>query len=352
MIGNLSKLVITAEILALIAEIEEFKGAWQLYGRLAPERLEALRKVATIESIGSSTRIEGSKLSDQEVERLLSKLQNNSFSSRDEQEVAGYAYVCAEIFQNFEDMPFSENIIKQLHGWLLKFSHKDEKHRGEYKKLSNNVEAFDETGKSLGIIFETASPFETPLRMQELILWCREQFELQILHPLLIIGIFAVVFLAIHPFQDGNGRLSRILTTLLLLKSSYLYVPYSSLESIIERNKENYYLALRQTQQTLKKPNPNFMPWLIFFLRSLQKQKRHLEQKVSREKLINLRQSVLSNEIVTLVHEHGRLTISDIEKITNANRNTLKKHLSELVKSNQLARHGKGKATWYTLPFI
>jgi Fic family protein len=172
-----SKIHITAEMLALISEIDEFKGAWQLLGRLTPERLQALRKVATIESIGSSTRIEGSKLSDQEVEQLLSKLETFSFASRDEEEVAGYAYVCEEVFQGFEAIAISENNIKQLHGWLLKFSDKDHSHRGEYKKIPNSVEAFDELGRSLGIIFETASPFETPLKMQELIFWTREQLE-------------------------------------------------------------------------------------------------------------------------------------------------------------------------------
>ncbi|MEY2393149.1 Fic family protein [Wolbachia endosymbiont of Tettigetta isshikii] len=156
-------------MLKLVAEIDEFKGAWQLFGSLAPERLQMLKKIATIESIGSSTRIEGAKLSDREVEQLLSKLDTRSFRSTDEQEIAGYAYVCEEVFQNFENMLFTENVIKQLHIWLLQFSHKDQRHMGEYKKLPNHVEAFDESGKSLGIISETASPFETATQMQELI---------------------------------------------------------------------------------------------------------------------------------------------------------------------------------------
>jgi Fic family protein len=347
---DLSKIIITPEMLSLISEIDEFKGAWKLFGRLTPERLHQLKKVATIESIGSSTRIEGSKLSDREVERLLSNLETYSFGSRDEQEVAGYAYVCEEIFQSFTSISFTENIIKQLHGWLFKFSDKDQRHRGDYKKFSNTVEAFDETGKSIGIVFETASPFETPLRMQELIFWTREQLEQKTLHPLLIIGIFIVVFLAIHPFQDGNGRLSRILTTLLLLKSGYLYVPYSSLESIIERNKESYYLALRRTQGTLKSESPDFSPWLLFFLRALQKQKVHLEQKVTREKALLLHIPELASQIISLMHEHGRLGIGDIEGMTGANRNTLKKYLANLTTQGTILRLGKGKATWYTLP--
>jgi Fic family protein len=347
---NTSKITITPEILLLISEIDEFKGAWQLLGRLTPERLQVLRKVATIESIGSSTRIEGAKLSDRDVEKLLSNLEAYSFVSRDEQEVAGYAYVCQEVFQSYESMTFSENLIKQLHAWLLKFSQKDERHRGEYKKLSNNVEAFDAAGKSIGIVFQTASPFETSMRMQELVEWVNQQKIDKQLHPLLVIAVFIVLFLAIHPFQDGNGRLSRILTTLLLLQAGYLYVPYSSLESFIERSKESYYLALRKTQGSLHSENPNFTPWLMFFLKMLQKQKIHLEQKMLQEKTVAMNLPLLSSQILTLLHEHGNLNISDFEQITKTNRNTLKKHLSNLVKNKMIVRLGTGKASFYTLP--
>ena len=347
---DISKIKITPEMLSLIAEIDEFKGAWQLLGRLAPERLQQLKKVATIESIGSSTRIEGSKLTDREVERLLSNLKTYSFVSRDEQEVAGYAYACDEVFQCFDSINLTENIIKQFHGWLLKFSDKDQRHRGEYKKFPNNVEAFDETGKSLGIVFETTSPFDTPSKMQELVFWTATQLEHKDLHPLLIIGIFIVVFLAIHPFQDGNGRLSRILTTLLLLKAGYSYVPYTALESIIERNKESYYLALRKTQSSLKTDRFDFEPWLTFFLRALQKQKVHLEKKATLEKILLRHLPEQSSQIVTILHDHGRLSISDIEKMTSINRNTLKKHLTDLTKEGTIIRLGKGRSTWYALP--
>src|SRR5690606_36903546 len=149
-----------------------------------------------------------------------------------------------------------ENFIKQLHSMLLQYSSKDQRHRGEYKSLSNNVEAFDPNGESLGIVFQTASPFDTPAKMTELVLWTRESLEDKSLHALLVIAIFTVIFLAIHPFQDGNGRLSRVLTTLLLLRAGYAYVPYSSLESIIEESKDSYYLALRRTQGTLDSDAP------------------------------------------------------------------------------------------------
>ena len=283
---NTSTITITSEILSLVSEIDEFKGAWRALGQLAPEHLSILKRVATIESVGSSTRIEGARLSDQEVEKILGNLAMKQFGSRDEQEIAGYADVMNLVFDNHEHILLTEGYIKQLHKNLLKYSEKDNWHRGEYKTLTNNVEAFDQEGKSLGIVFETASTFDTPMRMAELVQWTENAFERKILHPLLIVSVFIVVFLAIHPFQDGNGRLSRILTTLLLLRAGYAYVPYNSLEAVIEQSKDGYYLALRRTQGTLKKDAPDWMPWIVFFLRALQQQKNRLLLKIEREKLL------------------------------------------------------------------
>lgn len=198
---------ITPEMLRLIAQIDEFKGAWKALGTLAPERLTALRRVATIESVGSSTRIEGSKLSDRQVESLLANLSIHTFTTRDEQEVAGYAETMEQFFQAWQHITLTENHIRQLHRDLLRHSDKDERHRGQYKHAPNSVAAFDAHGRQIGIVFETASPFDTPRLMQELVAWTNTAFDARELHPLLIIGMFAVCFLAIHPFQDGNGRL-------------------------------------------------------------------------------------------------------------------------------------------------
>jgi Fic family protein len=347
MVLKLDNITITPDLLSLITELDSFKASWRFLNQ-QPEKLKALRTVATIESIGSSTRIEGSKLSDKEVEQLLTHIKNRSFTSRDEEEVAGYAYVCEEIYHNFDAMPFTENTIKQLHQWLLQFSHKDTRHRGHYKKLSNNVEAFDAQGKSLGIVFETSSPFETPRHMEELITWTQEQLEKRMLHPLLVIGVFIVVFLAIHPFQDGNGRLSRLLTTLLLLQSGYAYVPYSSLESFIERSKKSYYLALQRTQKTLRTDKVDFHPWLLFFLLCLQKQKNHLALKIEKTTRVSADLSPLSAEIIALLEEHTRLTMGSLELFTHANRSTLKQHVTALVQQGKIEKHGQGKGTWYS----
>lgn len=342
-------LQITPEILNLIAQIDEFKGAWRALGTLAPERLSALRRVATIESIGSSTRIEGSKLTDREVEKLLSNLAIQNFDTRDEQEVAGYAELMDLVFSVWPDIPFNENHLKQLHQTLLRHSQKDERHRGQYKTNSNSVAAFDENGVQIGIVFETATPFDTPRLMAELIEWVDQERQKAQLHPLLVIAIFVVVFLEIHPFQDGNGRLSRVLTTLLLLQAGYAYVPYSSLESVIELNKEAYYLALRQTQGTIRTAAPDWQPWLAFFLRTLAEQVRRLEKKVEREKIVLAALPELSLKIVEFAREHGRVTMADAIKLTGASRNTLKQHLRNLVERGHLSQRGSGRGVWYEL---
>ena len=347
MVPKTETLEVTQEILGLIAEIDEFKGAWRALGMLAPKRLSALRRMATIESIGSSTRIEGSRLADAEIEKLLSNLEIKSFESRDEQEVAGYAKVMETVFASFEAIDLTENHITQLHRDLLQFSAKDERHRGAYMTIANHVSAFDADGKEIGVIFETATPFDTPQRMTELIDWTRTALRDQTMHPLLAIAVFTVAFLEIHPFRDCNGRLSRTLTTLLLLRAGYGYVPYSSLESVIENSKEGYYLTLRQTQQTIRSPQPNWQPWSVYFLRAMQQQKRRLENKIERERLILSALSELSLQILDAVKERGRITIGDIVTLTGANRNTVKKHLATLVDARHMAQHGAGKGTWY-----
>lgn len=342
----LAKTAITPELLRLIAEIDEFKGRWEALGNLAPERLSALKRIATIESVGSSTRIEGVKLRDDEIERLLSGLDVSSFRSRDEQEVAGYAQLMELIFESPADIPLTENTLRQLHGLLLAHSTKDERHRGSYKTLSNNVEAFDAEGRSVGIIFETATPFDTPRLMEALVAWTKEAFAERKHHSLLIIAVFIVRFLAIHPFQDGNGRLSRALTTLLLLRSGYGYVPYSSLERIVEDSKDEYYLALRRAQATLDEDEAQLIEWITFFVRALHRQKEVLERKVAQERLM-APLSPLSEKLLGIVTEHGRVTVREATALTEANRNTIKDHLGKLVDAGRLVRRGRGRGTWY-----
>lgn len=343
-----SSITITAQILNLIAELDEFKGRWDLLGRLAPDRLTSLKRVATIESVGSSTRIEGVRLSDLQVEALLANVERRSFRSRDEEEVAGYAEVMNTIHESWEQITMSENHIKKLHGIALMYSTKDAAHRGEYKKLPNNVEAFDADGRSIGIIFETVAPFETPRLMAELVSGTDTARREKEMHPLLMIGAFVVHFLAIHPFQDGNGRLSRVLTTLLLLQSGYRHVPYSSLERIVEENKDGYYLALRASQKLIRSEGENLDDWLRFFLTSLKKQKDVLLGKIEREQLLE-KLALLEEKMLAIARERGRITIADAVTLLAANRNTVKLHLRQLVQQGYLEQHGTGKGTWYSV---
>lgn len=346
---NAEALTITNEILALIAQIDEFKGAWRAIGRVAPERLLSLRRVATIESVGSSTRIEGARLSNREIEQLLPAIGIKSFATRDEQEVAGYAETLETVFEHWEAIDLTENHIRQLHRDLLRHSDKDSRHRGAYKTFPNHVEAFDADGKSLGVIFQTASPFDTPRLMRGLIAWTRMSLDRGGMHPLLVIGIFTLVFLEIHPFLDGNGRLSRILTTLLLLRAGYVYVPYGSLESVIEGSKDAYYRALRGTQATLRTASPDWQPWVTYFLQALQRHKHLLESKLERERLLFGSLSKLSVRILEVAREHGRVTVREAAQATGKNRNTVKDHIKALVETGHLSRHGAGRGTWYSL---
>lgn len=346
--NDLSNLLISPDLLRLITELDEFRGSWKALGHLAPDRLSALCRIATIESVGSSTRIEGAKLSDEEVDRLLSGLELRSFRTRDEQEVAGYAAAMEMVFESWNDITLTENHIKQLQGTLLKFSDKDERHRGHYKKLPNHVEAFDENGISLGVIFQTATPFDTPRLMNELVRFTKNALAANHYHPLLIIGTFIVRFLAIHPFQDGNGRLARVLTTLLLLRAGYCYVPYSSLERIIEDNKDEYYRSLRRAQATFDTEEPLLRDWIEFFCRCLVQQKNVLARKIERERLM-ASLSPLDEQLIHLAREHGRLTLTQAATLTRANRNTLKLHLRQLVQSGRLRLLGRGRGSWYEL---
>ena len=338
------------DLVKLVAEVDEFKGRWDALKTLAPDRLQSLRKVATIESIGSSTRIEGAKLTDAQVETLLTNLKTQSFQTRDEQEVAGYAEAMDLVFQAWADMPVTENHIRQLHKTLLRHSTKDERHRGGYKTLDNHVVAFGSDGEELGVVFATTSPFETPREMEALVAWTQKAIREETLHPLLIIAVFIVQFLAIHPFQDGNGRLSRVLTTLMLLRAGYAYVPYASLESVVEENKGQYYNALRRTQKTLT-DEPDWEPWIGFFLRALKKQASILAARVeSSEVAVSASEELhpLSQEVLALFETADRLSLAKIVEQTGANRNTLKVRLRELVGIRKLQLFGKGRGAFYT----
>lgn len=348
---NMSDIVITPDMLRKIAEIDTFNGSWNSGGiKIKPEQLKAMKRIATIESIGSSNRIEGNRLNDTEVEEVFNRISKKSFQSRDEQEVAGYADLVATIFDNYKEIRLSENYIRQLHKILLGYSEKDERHRGEYKKDSNRVAAFDAAGHEIGTIFETASPFDTPRLMQELVDWTNINFNDGYFHPIIIIGVFVVHFLSIHPFTDGNGRMSRALTTMLMLQHGYNYMPYSSMESIIEASKDTYYRALRATQKTIWTDKVNYEPWLTFFITSLAKQKRHLEDKITKAIKIDTVRITKSEQVVLdLFEDKISWSVAEIAEVLDKNSETIKKTVQNLVRKNLLEKQGSTKGTYYIL---
>jgi len=335
-----------AELMRLLGEIDEFKGRWRKLGEIRAERLASLRQVTTIESAGSSTRIEGALLSDEEVARVLQGLQVDSLRERDEAEVRSYAELLQAIFDHHPDIPLTENHIKQLHKILLERVEKDERHRGEYKKLDNLVEARHADGR-VEIIFRTASPFDTPRLMADLVNATNEARSSEAAHPLVVIARFLVEFLAIHPFQDGNGRLSRALTGLLMLKAGYEYVPYASVERVIEQNKMAYYHALRASQLAVQSDPSQFGAWLLLFLRILQTQKRILEGKLEVERSI-LHLTDTQVAILEHVERHARATTSGTAAKLGIPLRASRYHLGLLTSRGILEAHGERKGRYYT----
>lgn len=346
---NIKDIIITPDMLNKIAEIDRFKGSWQGHlAKLTPDDLRVMKRVATIESIGSSNRIEGNKLSDKEVEKLFDGINHKSFQSRDEEEVAGYAELINTIFENYASIPLSENYIKQLHQILLKYSTKDEHHRGEYKKDTNRVAAFDANGNEIGSIFETATPFDTPRLMRELVIWTSDTLSDGYFHPIITIGVFVLHFLSIHPFTDGNGRLSRALTILLMLKNHYDYMPYASMESVIEATKDSYYRALHNTQKTVWSQKVDYEPWLTFFITSLVKQKRMLESKIEKLQQVNdAKLSPTAQHILSLFSFNEPLPMSKIVQAVGKNSETVRKSVQSLVKKGYLQKLGSTNGAVY-----
>lgn len=232
-----SRIKLSPDILTKIAKIDQFQGLWQGSVRISPQILNRLKSWVIITSTGASTRIEGAKMSDEEIARFLRGLKTQRPKSRDEQEVAGYADLIGRIFDNWKTTKLSENWILQFHNILLQFSDKDQSHRGKYKNAPNNVVMSNKQGEQV-VLFEPTPPYLVRPEMQSVIEWTNHQLETHETHPLLVIANFIFEFLAIHPFKDGNGRMSRALTNLLLLQFGYSYVPYVSLDEIIEQTKD------------------------------------------------------------------------------------------------------------------
>lgn len=329
-----------------IAKIDELKGQWIGGVHLSPQVLGRLKQSVLITSTGASTRIEGAHLSDEDVERLMRGISVQKFTDRDKQEVKGYYGLLQNVFQASKHILFSESAIKHFHKELLNYVEKDKSHRGEYKKTENKVHMVDVEGKSVGVLFDTTPAYLTPKEMQELVEWTRRAFQEGKFHPLLVIGNFLVEFLMIHPFQDGNGRLSRILTNLLLLQQGYLYVPYVSHEKLVEDNKPDYYIALRKSQKTLKTKNEDVTPWLDFFLSILWEQAKRAVSLLSKEaieKLFSPKQLLVFEYFQTV----DEATPRELSKKLKIARPTVNQVLSRLIQFKKIERIGLGRSTRY-----
>lgn len=337
---------VSNEVWSKIAKVEELKGRWTAGTSLSPQFLSRLKRSVLITSTGASTRIEGAKLSDEEVEKLMRGIAIEKFTNRDEQEAQGYFELLQNILNSWPDLSLNESTIKHFHQELLKYSKMDTLHRGKYKSRENQVRMVDAQGRDKGILFETTRAYLTPKEMSELVDWTRDALKEKKYHPLLIIGNFIVEFLNIHPFEDGNGRLSRILTNLLLLKEGYLYMPYISQEKLIEDNKPDYYLALRTSQKTFKTKSANITSWLNFFLEILLKQSQLALNLITQED-IEVLLSPKQMAVWQYLHKVNEASPNEIAKHAQIARPTVNQVINKLLNLKKVERIGEGSSIRY-----
>ncbi len=339
----------TQNVLNLISKIDSYKGKWNVIESSENVALKELKKIATIESIGSSTRIEGVTLTDDEISDLLKNVKIQELKTRDEQEVVGYYDTLQIIYDNFDEIELTENYIKQLHQNLLKYSDKDSRHRGKYKILSNKVIA-KYPGGIEKVIFNTTEVHLVEKEIGSLLSWTNSELAKKEIHPLVVISLFIYEFLSIHPFQDGNGRLSRLLTTLLLLKNRYFFIQYISFENIIELSKKEYYQSLMSCQKNRYQENEEISKWILYFLGKLHELTLKLDEKYGYYKsaigYLNKRQREIKNFIVT----NQPVKVSDIsEKFHKYSINTIKKDLQYMKREKVIKSVGKARATVYLI---
>lgn len=339
--------IIYRHIMQQLSIIDSFKGNWKAIEHQHSKHLKELRKIATIESIGSSTRIEGATLTDREIEKLLRLVKITKLKTRDEQEVIGYYETLQVILDNYEEIKLSERYIHQLHAILLKLSSKDQSHKGEYKKLSNQVVANYPDGTKR-TIFKTTEPALTANEMQNIITWVNERFEKKDTHPVIIIAAFIYEFLSIHPYQDGNGRLSRLLTTLLMMQQEYKFIQYVSFENIIETKKEEYYRALMDGQKNRGKKEEQIDKWILFFLDCMILLTQRLEAKYKMYSKLSKELNERQQKILQYIKKQKKVQISEVENAFEYySRNTLKKDLAYFVNEGLLIKTGEKKGVKY-----
>jgi Fic family protein len=331
------------KLISLISEIDRFDANWTAIERKEGKGLKELKSVATVRSVGASNRIEGNKMSDEEVDVLLHNTDISKLTDRDSQEVVGYFEVLDMISESFDEINISEGHIKNLHNQLLKFSTKDEWHKGKFKTHNNAVEATlaDETKQ---IIFQTTEAgFVTEDAIRELLEWYNSEREV---HSIIKIATFVYDFLSIHPFQDGNGRLSRLISTLLLLKNGYNWIQYVSFEHEIESRKNEYYQVLRNCQS--QRPNEDVTAWIHFFLRCLSNIQSQLMEKLNKSG-IETQLSPKEKSIFMLIQSRPNIQSGEIASKLAIPAPTVKRILSELLKKEIIEKQGNGRNVSYSI---
>ena len=254
------------------------------------------------------------------------------------------------VFESYKDIPLKESMILQLHRDMLKYSDKDERHRGQYKFGPNRVEAKDQSGKVVGILFDPTPPHLTPKEMQELIAWYTEAKTKNFKHPLLLSANFVFEYLAIHPFQDGNGRTSRLLTNLMLLQSGYEFVSVVSHERLIEARKADYYIALNKAQSSWKTKKEDISVWVLYFLNILREQAKQA-LKILEGDDIDYLLSEKQLDLWRWVNQRPEKTFSRKDAINALGfpPRTIEACIKKLLDLKKITKVGEGRATRYMI---
>ena len=333
---------LSMKILSELSKIVRFDANWSSIEKKEGSKLIQLKSIATVKSVGASTRIEGSKMTDDEVSVLIENIHMSSFEERDQQEVVGYFETLDTIIENYASIAITESQIKSLHNYLLKHSVKDTWHKGEYKQLSNEVEANLPDGTKQTIFKTTEPGLQTEDAMIRLIEWYTSDQDTL---PLIKDAIFIYEFLSIHPFQDGNGRLSRLLANLLLLKNGYSWIQYVSFEHEIENRKSEYYKVLMDAQKN--RPGENITNWLTFFTSCLNNIQRNLLLKLEESKKVSESLTPREQRINFYIQNHAGCSSGEISTKLGIPLPTVKKTISTLVNKKIITKQGVGRATVY-----
>jgi Fic family protein len=341
-------LEINSQIQLLLTEIDNYKGQWSGNKKLSGQFLKQLTKSIIASSTGASTRIEGSKLNDEEVERIIKEGKLRKITTRDEQEVVGYFEILENVFEDYSGVTFNERTILEIHSILLKYSEKDTRHRGGYKLNSNQVVAIDNQNQVIGVIFDPASVEDTPIMMKELIKWTIEAFDSKAIHPILVIANFVFEFLSIHPFKDGNGRASRVLTNLLLLQNGYDFTRFVSHEKLVEEEKAEYYIALRKASNSWNTANEDISQWVLFILHIFSKQAKISVDILNSDDTLQYLsdyQAVIWN----LFLKGETLSRKDIFNATDIPLATIEHSVRKLLSMDKIEVLGEGRSTRYKI---